>query len=302
MKAWLLVVMVLLAGCAGGNGDADHGDGAGLDVDATTGAIQGVVVDEAIRPIKGAAVRLSGPTERNGTTDADGRFAFDALPPGAYLLEVSHPIFSSMQTTTQAVAGDATPPLVRVLLTRLFTQEPFAEAIKFEGFIQCGFDTPFLTSQCVNDYTTILVPGGVANDLRSVVDRRGYVTAVGPGWQVMVYELVWEPSAQGTSEEMFLLASFFNRTSTDQYAQGSGPSPVNLRMTVGETHESQTGTEEQVPAEGRPDLYVFAGIAAGGGLPAGVGFSQGFRVFQTNFYYAIPPADWSFVEGDPMPF
>jgi hypothetical protein len=299
-----LALVLLLAGCSGGGGGAGGDDDGtpGLAVDAGTGALQGVVVDDAIRPIAGAAVAVSGPAERSATTDAEGRFAFDRLAPGSYIVKGSHPIFASAQTTAEVVAGDADPPLVRLLLSRLFSQEPFSEAIKFDGYIQCGYDTGFLTSQCVNDYTTIVVGGGVANQLRSLVDNRGYVTAVGPGWQVMVYELLWETSAQGTSEEMFFLASFFNRTSTDNYGRAAGPSPVSLRLVVGETHETQAGTEEQVPPEGRPDLYVFAGISSGGGLPVGVGFSQPFTFFQHNFYYGVPPEDWSFVAGDTPPF
>ena len=299
-----LLVTVLLSGCSGGGDGEPPGAGlpSGLEVDSVTGALHGVVVDQAIRPVAGATVAISGPNERTAETGEDGSFAFGRLPPGTYLVQASHPIFAPAQTTAQVEAGDAEPPAVRVLLERLFAQEPFSEVIKFDGFIQCGYDAAVLTSQCVNDYTTIVVGGGVANDLRTLVDNRGYVTAVGPGWQVMVYELVWEPTAQGTSQEMFFLVSFFNRTASDHYGRATGESPVALRLHVGETHESQAGAEEQVPAEGRPDLYVFAGISAGGGLPVGAGVSQSFTFFQHNFYYGLPPEGWSFVGGDVPPF
>jgi hypothetical protein len=299
-----LLAALLVAGCSGGGDDPEVPPTAppGVQVSSSTGALHGVVVDQAIRPIAGAAVAISGPSERTAETGEDGRFAFGLLAPGTYIVQASHPIFGPAQTTAEVVAGDAEPPALRVLLERLFAQEPFSEAIKFDGFIQCGYDAAVLTSQCVNDYTSIVYPGGLANDLRSVVDNRGYVTAVGPGWQVMVYELLWETTAQGTSEEMFFLVSFFNRTASDHYARAAGASPVALRMHVGEVHDTQAGTEEQVPAEGRPDLYVFAGISAGGGLPVGAGVSQPFTFFQHNFYYGLPPDGWSFVAGDVPPF
>lgn len=102
----------------------------------------------------------------------------------------------------------------------------------------------------------------------------------------------------------FIRVSFFNRIANDWYGQVGGDNPVLLQLDVDEPHPTQGGSEDNVAPEGRPDLYAFAGIQGDSALPVGVGigFSQRFTIFQNNFYYGIPPEDWSFVNGDPMPF
>lgn len=70
-RAWLVVLAVALAGCGGG-----HAVPEGIPVDEAGKALptlQGVVVDDAIRPLAGAVVRfLLGGV--NATTDADGHY------------------------------------------------------------------------------------------------------------------------------------------------------------------------------------------------------------------------------------
>ena len=311
--AFLAVVSLLVSGCAGSPASDDGspaGDGTAFDdidvaATATTGVLLGVVVDETIRPIGDATVTLTLPGGglKNQTTDDEGRFAYDGLEPGTYFIAVTHLLHHGAQTSAEVVAGDSDPPIVRVQLTRLFDQEPFSEVLQFEGFIQCGYVLVILSSLCVNDYTTLVVPGGVYPQARETLDNRGYRTAVGPGWQSMVYDLVWEPTAQATGDEMFLLVSFFNRTASDAYANVGGTSPVLLRIDVGVVGEGSQGIGDDegeiIPPEGHPDLYAFAGVE--GDLVA-AGFNQKFQVFQHNFYYGAPPEGWSFANGDAPPF
>ena len=54
------------------------------------------------------------------------------------------------------------------------------------------------------------------------------MSAVGPGWQAIVYEMIWEPST-GTSSNMFMLTSFYNRTASDSYGSEGGTSPLLMR-------------------------------------------------------------------------
>lgn len=302
----LLAVLVPLAlgGCAGGGGGAedgtpDFGD-TGVRATATTGIILGVVVDERIVPIEGATVRLTGgPTEEEATTDAQGRFAFGDLQPGAYFLAVSHFLHASAQASAEVVAGEEDPPVVRVLLARLFDQEPFSEVFKFEGYIQCGYSNPQVSTQCVDDYTRFVVNGGLAPEARELVDHRSFVHAVSAGWQSMVLEMVWEPSAQGTSDELFLITSHYNRTGQHYFGRAEGTNPQLLRFDVGKTHEWNAGGDpDQIEPEGRNDLFSYAGIAG----DVAIGFSQSFTVFHHNFYFGRPPEGWSFVAGDPPPF
>ena len=95
-----LVSAVALAGCGGKDPGANKvrlGDGTRLsldlpaeqvpDPDDIRGAVSGVVVDDAIFPVPGATVSIRD-REHVATADADGRFAFEDMPPGLYTLEV----------------------------------------------------------------------------------------------------------------------------------------------------------------------------------------------------------------------
>src|SRR5689334_7265977 len=100
------VAFVVLPGCTGGAGAGDPGADSFADLGvaptSTTGIILGVVVDSAIRPIKGAAVDVSGlGVQQNATTDDGGRFAVGGLPAGTYLLKATHVLFGSVQTNVE---------------------------------------------------------------------------------------------------------------------------------------------------------------------------------------------------------
>lgn len=292
-----LLLLALLAGCSGGGGDAAPEAG-GLP--SGFGRLCGVVVDETIRPVPDAEATVRAPdaTVHTAVSGEDGAFCLD-LTPGTYIVEVRDAAnaYTAAQTTAEVLGGEETS--VRILLTRLFAQDPYSEAFQFEGFIQCGYRNPQVSTQCFDDYSRFVVPGGLAPQLRETFDHRSFRHAVGPGWQAMILELVWEPSAQGTSDEMFIVTSFYNRSGTHWFGMEEGPSPQQLRLHPGEEHETRSGVEpESIPPEGRPDLFSYAGI--GGGVAVGV--SQSFRVFQHNFYYGSPPEEWSFVGGDEPPF
>lgn len=306
MRALVLLALlgtVALGGCAGGDGGpagAPDSDDSGVRATATTGIVRGVVVDERIVPIEGATVQLTGAaTDQEATTDAEGRFAFGDLRPGTYFIAVRHFLHASAQSSAEVVAGEDEPPVVRVLLTRLFDQEPYSELFKFEGYIQCGYSNPQVSTQCVDDYTRFAVNGGLAPQVRELVDHRSYVHSVSAGWQSMILEMVWEPSAQGTSDELFIITSHYNRTGQHYYGRAEGTNPQLLRFDVGEVHSWNPGVEpEMIEPEGRNDLFSYAGVAG----DVAIGFSQSFTIFHHNFYYGRPPDDWSFVAGDPAPF
>ncbi len=304
----LLVAMLVLAGCAGsssGTASSSGADFSGLDGKATdtTGLLRGVVVDVAIRPIAGVAIAAkSGATEKTTTSDAQGRFLLKDLQPGTYLVKATHPLYLAAQTSVDVVAGVDEPPIARLQMDAKFSQKPFSTATKFEGFVECGYEAVIITSQCVNDYSTLVINGGCCNQLRTILDNRGYVGGVDRGWQTLVFELTWTPSAQGTSPRMGIVVSYFNRTASDWFASVDGLDPVLARLETNVTHESQGGTPDKIRPEGQNDLYTFGGIRAAEGQFIGAGFEQRFTIYQHNFYYGSPPDPWSFVKGDKPPF
>src|SRR5688500_247570 len=126
--ASLLVLSLLLAGCsssAGAKGgelvvtsqvptDDDTQTATSTDaVDPVTeepkkgtrGHIARVVVDEAIRPIQGAVVRLPG-MDLTDKTDRNGAFSFADLHVGPYLMQANHSEFYAAETVVTVKAGE----------------------------------------------------------------------------------------------------------------------------------------------------------------------------------------------------
>jgi hypothetical protein len=310
----LLVAAWLLAGCSSsGGGDSvvtETGtiDFAGVDVEvsSTTGAIRGVVVDEAIRPIAEAEVAVtSGGMNKTAATDAAGRFAFSDLKPGTYFIRAQHLLYDSVQVSVEVQAG-VEPAITKVQMKAKFDQKPFHHQFKFQGFIACGYQAVVVTAPCVTDYTTIACAGGCvppAHDTLTGIqgDHRAINTTVEAQWQTMVLEMTWEPNGQGTSDEMGMLLSYYGRTASEWFGNTEGARPLLLRFEVGEKHPSSQGTERpMVEPEGAQDLMILASVK--GENDVGVNVNQDFTIVQTNFYNAKPPEDWSFVRGDPMPF
>lgn len=323
LPAAALVLGVVLAGCAA-TPPADEADAAAafddlpVTVSATTGAIVGIVVDERIVPVVGAEVRVTGVGfEREATTDDQGRFVFSDLAPGTYFLAVSSLLHEAAQTSVEVVAGVADPAPVKVLLGRLFTQEPFTEQHKHDGFIQCNqAGVVYATAPCITDFTGLVYsqtgvvpPGctqaGCAPQLRQVQqESRGFHVGVGPGWQQIVWELVWTESAE-TFERMGLTVSYnvTQRPASHNYLSQGGESPMRVQLDVGVDHEPSNDVEpDLLVPEGRPDLYYFVGVRTGGTVPAAVAVNQQFQLFATFFYYGLPKEGWSLVNNDPLPF
>ena len=199
------------------------------------------------------------------------------------------------------MADDRSPPVARILLERLSSQQPYSEPLKLEGYIQCGYDITVASSLCLNDYTHFVGPY-TCNDCEHILDRRSANFAVGPGWQTMVFEMVWEPTTAATSQEMSLTISHFPRSASHWYCQGSGESPVLVRMELNVTCENQQSEPTQVPPEGLPNMHLFAASNAPDGQFVSATFGQKFEVYAHLFYYGKPPDGWSFLAGDEPPF
>lgn len=152
MRAWALPVLLLLAvmtlsGCTGGGADKPTPTG-----DPDTGSLHGVVVDAAVAPVAGALVTISG--GMNTTTNEKGEFRFDGLQPGAYVISATRLGYKGAQSSAEVVAGVTDPPLVKVLLERIASAQPYLDFFKLEGFYSCTFALFFITDSCEFGYRT----------------------------------------------------------------------------------------------------------------------------------------------------
>lgn len=312
----LALSLAWLAGCSEAP-EADLGDAPGLEVTDSTGGIRGVVVDDRIRPVADASVKVTGPgVERGTTTDAEGRFAVTALAPGSYFVTVSSPVHREVQSSAEVVAGVEDPPLVRVQLERLFTQDPYSVQVVREGFFECSQANAGLysSSNCVYDpYRWALGPPSPTQPVDNVTHQeREWHSDVQPGWQQLVFEMQWEPTSQGTSAAMGIVVSTFKpeRDGAHWFAEFEGPSPIRGQLDVGETHDSASGMEpEQVPPEGLANMSYFVAVRSPPDAtcavfcaPPGLAVNQQFTLYLTMFHYGVPPEGWSLVAGDPLPF
>jgi hypothetical protein len=302
-----LFALALLAGCAGGGNGADQPTGEDfqdLDLEATetTGIIRGVVVDEAVRPVAGAVVSLSGSTASNTTTNDDGLFGFSNLQPGPHFVRVSKAGYVAAQASTEVVAGLADPPILKVLLTADPSSAPYVATYVFDGFIECSF-------------SLVAVGFAACSSAEQFNDRFSDTYEIDqlPDWAQA--EMVWD-STQAASDSLGLVFSVPPRESTlyDNYAEAGGPSPlvIQANQTTMEEYgvleqgvifrvfnEPIEGTEPGDPVNGddcldRPQL---------GGCATGFGFTveQSFQVYTNLFYGFTPDPAWRFVESGPHP-
>lgn len=152
-----LLVALTLAGCSSGDspgGDTPQGD-------PLTGSIRGLVVDSAIAPVAGAVISLTGGPDAGKTTQSgvNGQFNFTGLVPGDYFVAVAKAGYKGSQGAATVVAGDAEPQLVKLLLERIATAQPYLDHFKLDGYYDCAFSygeegRPLITDSCDFAYRT----------------------------------------------------------------------------------------------------------------------------------------------------
>ena len=315
MQAWLMagvLLLVTLAGCAGEetapeDSDETPFDDKEVEVTADTGGVRGVVLNDAIVPVAGALVELLG-TESSQETDEQGRFAFSKVVPGTYFLSVSKPLHQAIQTQVHVVAGVKDPEVLKVQLVRDFQQDPFLTVFPMDGFFTCtqaglypsvlGVGVGYGSSPChaISPDIDLCNAGALCLD-----QNRVFETELKAGWQSVIYEMTWEASASGTSQNLGVVISedYETRAKTHNWANYGGPNPVMFRINVGE--EGPGEQSGPIPAEGVPELSMFQGVRASG-LAPGLALDQDFTAWFSMFHYAPAPEDWSFMAGSPDPF
>jgi hypothetical protein len=324
------IVLLLLAGCAGKadvNPPVVDGEAA---VPAGIGAMVGIVVDDAIRPLADANVTVTGPSgPRQAVTDSAGGFRFDGLAAGVYFVEVSKAYYITHQQAVTVVEG-VEPETTKFLLTFEAASMPYANLYKVEGFYECGA-YPMRVCSNANIATWIVVCANTGVCIGNVTeDRSLFFQWVEPGLDFLQTEMSWEATFE-TGTEMGLLigggtdAELKEGANLPAYNGTAGPSPLMLRVSNHEAedawcrrndqcettqvvNESRIGSERALLVQ--VDMGPMVRVADSCGVPgvynpspcgAGFNFQQPFTLIITTFYGYEPPADWLFSATGALP-
>jgi hypothetical protein len=250
--ASLLALAFLLSGCAAESGDAEESDPVSFE-------LRGVVVDDAIRPLAGAAVTLDGAL-RN-VTGPDGAFSFSDVAAGSHQVGVEAAGYSPAQAV--AVAGpDALP--IRIILNPVPVPGGFHQTFAFDGFFQAGTGLASMLVDRVEDN----LGNGTACSCSFIVDAADVVRA-------FVLEAVWEdnvPRPDGPTAYRWHIST----PEPPQTISAYDPSPVRVEVNGAAFDASLRQFEVGL----EPDAV----------WPA---VQQEFQLAVSLFYGQAPPADFA---------
>ena len=266
-------VAVAMAGCADSPEPEPAGDDpfAGLqdevEVTATLGAIVGVVVDQAIRPLANATIALTGQAG-NTTTDDQGRFTFGDLEPGTYFLQASARRHEAAQVSVDVVAGEAA--IVRILLIAMTSVEPYHTTLNFHGHADPWFGFVSFAAEviapgtlgCTCAFEVVPDPGAVSFTFEAVgtndIDYSSSPVYGNLYWE-FVGDALGEHQDIRSAHGSFPIYQTFERDSFD--------------------NETETWLARITPGQ-----FVHT--------------SMDYDIFLTIWYHEPMPDGWSFVAGD----
>lgn len=288
-----LVVAVASAGCTQDGKRTDpaleFGDGSSTQfleeaIQEGRGAISGVIVDEAIRPLEGVNITLLSENVTKATDD-QGRFLFNDLEPGTYFLQVAAFIhqgrasYAAVQADAVVQAGAAA--YVRVLLSSLpVPQQPYHETLRFDWFNDAGVPAADLYYEWANNY---LLEG----QLPPTCAHCSFEWMVSQPVAGLVLEGYW----QNTVPDPTASTEFY------YYLWGTEPeksSTVEGNLPNGAEGHDGVHVDDAALLEDNSTAYALIVV----GDITSVTVNQAAQIFVTNFYIAPPPEGWSFVNGD----
>lgn len=294
----LASLLTFLAGCTGDPGGGpeaqaivDDSEFEDYQATSTTGVIRGVVIDDAVRPLAGAEIRLNlGDGARNATSTDSGAFGFADLEPGTYFMEVSKPGYGSVQHSAEVVAGVDEPELLKVVLTIDPDAQPYFSVVNWNGFIECSFRVavPGVTSLGVN------ACNGVGNqDVNFPLAPMDAIPDLVQG------ELVWDSTQPVGSGLSFVVGP---PSCVDiKYARADGESPLVIKLdTPTLLNESAEALDDGFVPEDGICFRAFSYVASESAGTLGLVTSQQFDAYFHVFYNMLPPDGWQFsVDGNP---
>jgi hypothetical protein len=323
----LLLLAAAVAGCAGDKPAAADAEGA----TETTGILQGIVVDDAIRPVAGVAIQAAGNAGAfNASTGADGLFRIAGLPPGSYLVEASKPRHTTQRLAVDVRAGVDEPELARFELTFEAASVPYANVYKYDGFYECGLYSVRVCAN-VNIATWIVVCANTGVCAGNVTgDHSVFFQGVEPGLDFIQTEMSWSPTSTTGESLAFLIgggteAELREGVGLPAYNATQGPSPLMLRISNHEAedswchrneqcettevlNESKLGTERALLVQVDTGPWLAAAPSCGvpgvfNPEPCGVGAAvqQPYTMFTITFHGYEPPVDWLFATTGQVP-
>lgn len=318
--AIIALLTTALAGCSDSNAPTQEGPNFedldyGVQATDTTGVIRGVVVDEAIRPLAGVLINVTGQQRVSAVTRDDGAFGFSGLEPGDYFLQASMKGFITQQASTSVVAGRNNPDLVKITLAAVPVEAPYVDAVTYAGYLTFGASVG-ITSIGSTIY------GGVGQDYAIWNHKFTQVPMWAQGelvWDqtqpaggMLIWEMVkgdgsnqWRGHRE-TAESPAL--AFWNTTVLQNEAENVTDADIGIDYRFfGGPHPLLAPGAGIVPerSSGHPACTTFPTVVLGDrslcSFGYGLTYQQRADAYVHNFYNFAPPEGWRYtVNGDPV--
>jgi hypothetical protein len=277
--AFVALLSMALAGCSDGSKAPPAADDRPQAYDEvvaseTTGSIVGIVVNQAIVPLAGVAVKLTS-SGAEATTDAEGAFLFNGLEPGDYFVTASKLGYSPVQQSATVVAGEGEPPLLRIQLVADPSRMAFATTEIWEGFVSCA--------ATVGADGAGYAGGHVCDESMGSRFIHEFAFADGRFPSYVQDEMVWD-NTQPLGDS---LSPGYYRGGLTDWKTVTGPSPLLLSATADEVHAEEAAQGNNLTSL---TVRVFPGHTNGPVVTS----NQQFTIYHTTFYGFTPREGWLF--------
>lgn len=303
--ATLLLAGTVLSGCIGGEGGGTQSTQTVAAFDDTTGAIEGLVHDDALVPIQGAEVGLLDVPEARATTDEAGRFVLSHIPPGEH--QVAAQRIGYQSTTRSVVVNAGEIATTELTLLPAPTVQPYHLVKDQRGLFGCGAS-----------WRPAVAVSGIAacGVLSLVLNLTQYdkflltwrLTGNVSEWEGAAFEMNWKTTqAFGKGLTMIWETNGCSNNRNSTFARKSGSSPLQVVLnstrleSARDNNSASTCTAKTNCDDKKCQLQsrVFSEPdTLGPSSPADVGITiqQPFTQYLTEFYNMEPPPGYSAIK------